>query len=81
MTHELKIYPEHYKEVLLGLKKVEVRLNDRNYQENDTLLLNEYNPNTRKYSGSQVTRKVDYIIRDVLGLNPNYVIMQTSKPL
>jgi ASC-1-like (ASCH) protein len=81
MTHELKIHPEYYKDVLLGLKKVEIRLNDRNYQENDTLLLNEYNPNTRKYSGSQVTRKVDYIIRDVLGLNPNYVIMQISKPL
>ena len=81
MTHELKIHPKHYKDVLLGLKKIEIRLNDRNYQENDTLLLNEYNPTTRKYSGSQVTRKVDYIIRDVPGLNPNYVIMQLSKPL
>jgi hypothetical protein len=81
MTHELKIHPEHYKEVLLGLKKVEIRLNDRNYQENDILLLNEYNPNTRKYSGSQVTRKVDYIIRDVAGLATSYVILQISKPL
>lgn len=81
MTHELKIYPEHFKEVLLGLKKVEIRLNDRNYQVGDTLLLNEYNPNTRKYSGSQVTRKVDYIIRNVAGLNYDYVIMQISKPL
>lgn len=81
MTHELKIHPEHFKEVVLGLKKVEIRFNDRNYQENDTLLLNEYNPITRKYSGGQVIRKIDYIIRDVAGLSASYVILQISKPL
>lgn len=81
MTHELKIYPEHYKEVLLGLKKVEIRFNDRNYQEGDTLLLNEYYPDNQRYSGCQVIRKVDYIIRNVAGLNYDYVIMQISKPL
>jgi Domain of unknown function (DUF3850) len=81
MTHELKIYPQHYRAVLLGLKKVEVRLNDRNYQERDTLLLNEYCPQTQKYTGFQVVRNVDYILKDVAGLNPNYVIMQISKTL
>lgn len=81
MTHELKIYPEHYKNVMLGIKKVEVRLNDRNYQENDILLLNEYDPNKQKYTGSQVIRKVDFIVKDVAGLAPDYVVMQISKPL
>lgn len=81
MTHELKIYPQYYRAVLLGLKKVEVRLNDRNYQERDTLLLNEYCPKKQKYTGFQVVRNVDYILKDVAGLNPNYVIMQISKPL
>lgn len=81
MTHELKIYPEHYKNVLLGIKKVEVRLNDRNYQENDIILLNEYDPNKRKYTGSQITRKIDFLIKDVAGLAHNYVVLQISKPL
>ena len=81
MKHELKIHPKHYKNVLLGLKKVEVRKNDRNYQENDLLILNEFDPKTEKYTGGQVKRTVDFIIKDVAGLEPDYVILQISKPL
>ena len=81
MKHELKIHPKYYRAVLLGLKKVEIRLNDRNYQENDLLILNEFDPKTERYTGSQLKRKVDFIIRDVAGLDPDYVIMQISKPL
>lgn len=81
MNHELKIHPEYYNQILLGLKKVEIRLNDRNYQENDLLILNEFDPKTERYTGSQLKRKVDFIIRDVAGLDPDYVIMQISKPL
>jgi len=81
MNHELKIHPEHYKNVLLGLKKVEIRFNDRNYQENDLLILNEFDPKTEKYTGGQVKRKVDFIIKDVPGLEPGYVALQNSKPL
>ena len=71
MNHELKIYPEYYKQILLGLKKVEIRLNDRNYQEGDLLILNEFDPKTEKYTSFQVKRKVDLIIRDVAGLDPD----------
>ena len=81
MKHELKIHPKYYRAVLLGLKKVEIRLNDRNYQENDLLILNEFDPKTERYTGLQLKRKVDFIIRDVAGLDPDYVIMQISKPL
>ena len=81
MKHELKIHPKYYRAVLLGLKKVEIRLNDRNYQEGDLLILNEFDPKTEKYTRFQVKRKVDLIIRDVAGLDPDYVIMQISKPL
>ena len=80
MTHELKIHPEYYKDVLLGLKKVEVRLNDRNYQEGDLLILNEFDPKTEKYTGVQVKRKVDYVLK-YKGLQPDYVVLQISKPL
>ncbi|OWP76861.1 DUF3850 domain-containing protein [Flavobacterium oreochromis] len=80
MKHELKIHPEHYKNVLLGLKKVEIRKNDRNFQENDLLILNEFDPKTEKYTGGQVKRKVDFIIKEVAGLEPDYVALQISKP-
>jgi hypothetical protein len=81
MNHELKIHPKHYRGVLLGLKKVEIRLNDRDYKVGDLLLLNEYDPETQKYSGCQVIRKIDLIIKDVVGLDPGYVALQISKPL
>lgn len=81
MKHELKIYPEHYMNVLLGIKKIEVRKNDRNYQERDILILNEYDPKTERYIGGQVIRKVDHIVKNVTGLDPEYVVLQISKPL
>lgn len=62
MIHELKIITEEYKEVLLELKKVQLRKNDRNYQVGDILYLNEYDSQNKKYTGSQVIRKVDYIL-------------------
>lgn len=79
MTHELKIHPKYYRGVLLGLKKVEIRLNDRNYQADDLLILNEFDPQTEKYTGGQVKRKVDLVIKDVPGLEPDYVALQISK--
>jgi predicted metallopeptidase len=81
MTHNLKIHPNYFKDVFLNLKKVEVRLNDRNYQENDILVLNEFEPLTEKYTGIYIIRKVDYVIKDVAGLAPDYVILQISKLL
>ena len=81
MEHELKIHPNHYKDVLLGLKKIEIRLNDRNYQERDLLILNEWDPTSKKYTGNQVIRKVNYIVSDVPGLNPDYVALQIFQPL
>jgi ASC-1-like (ASCH) protein len=80
MTHELKIHPEHYTDVLMGLKKVEIRLNDRNYQEGDLLILNEFDPKTERYTGGQVKRKVDYVLK-YQGIQPDYVVLQISKPL
>lgn len=79
MTHELKIHPQYFKDVLLNLKKFEIRKNDRNYQEGDVLILNEFNPETQKYTGNQVKRKVFYILKDAPGLLPDYVILQITK--
>ena len=81
MNHELKIYPVHFQNIMLGLKKVEIRKNDRNYQERDLLILNEYDPISGRYTGEQLIRKVDFIIKDVDGLYPDYVILQISKPI
>ena len=79
MNHELKIHPEHFKDVMLGIKKTEVRLNDRNYQESDILILNEYDPKTSRYTGEQTIQRIHHIVKNIDGLNPDYVILQIVK--
>lgn len=75
-SHQLKIHPEYFKEVLLGHKTFEIRLNDRNFQVGDTLILQEYNPITQTYTGRQLARVVTYILHGpAFGLQPDYVIM------
>lgn len=32
MIHDLKTWPEHFRDVRAGIKTAELRLNDRNYQ-------------------------------------------------
>lgn len=41
MKHHLKIEPEYFKEVFFGNKNFEIRLNDRDYQVGDLVVLNE----------------------------------------
>lgn len=44
--HELKSWPQFYKDVEKGYKTVEVRCNDRNYQPGDVVIFKEYVPPT-----------------------------------
>lgn len=53
MTHRLKTWPNHFREVILGAKTFEIRLDDRNYAVDDTLVLAEYDPANREYTGQE----------------------------
>jgi len=61
-THDLKIHPEHFKAVCEGSKKAELRVNDRDYKVGDLLLLREYFPETKEYSGHVTKQRVTHII-------------------
>lgn len=50
-VHELKIWPQFFEDVLSGAKKYEVRINDRDYKRGDRLLLHEWNPETKEFTG------------------------------
>jgi len=62
MIHELKTWPEYYHEVEKGNKTFEIRMNDRNYQVGDTLILREYNPFWQSYTGKCMAVIVTYIL-------------------
>lgn len=56
MIHKLKILPEFFPLVEKGKKRFELRKNDRNYQEDDILLLQEYFDG--EYTGRQCVVKI-----------------------
>lgn len=80
IKHELKINPEFFKEIKDESKNFEIRKNDRNFCVNDILVLKEYDPDTKQYTGRTIDRIVDYILfGGQYGLEEGYVCMSIRK--
>ncbi len=60
---EKKIWPEYFEKVVKGVKTFEVRLADWECNEGDTLVLREWNPETKKYTGRKIEKKVICVVR------------------
>ena len=60
-TIEKKIWPEYYEAVASGKKKFELRLNDFNIEEGDTLILKEWDPETKEYTGREIAKKITFV--------------------
>ena len=56
-----KIWPEYFEAIVSGKKKYELRLNDFVINEGDTLVLEEWDPKTQKYTGCEVEKRVTYV--------------------
>lgn len=56
-----KIWPEYFEAVSSGKKKFELRLNDFEVREGDILVLEEWDPKTKKYTGRKIEKKVTYV--------------------
>lgn len=56
-----KILPEYFEVVFSGKKKYELRLNDFDIKEGDTLLLEEIDPATRELTGRIIEKTVSYV--------------------
>lgn len=59
--HDMKIWPEYFRDVKAGRKKAEIRLDDRDYKIGDLLHLMEYLPRKKQFTGKSVMRKVTAI--------------------
>lgn len=62
MKHELKTWPVAFDLALSGAKMFEIRVNDRNFQVGDELLLCEYDLATDRYTGREIRRKVTCVV-------------------
>ena len=74
MIHQLKIFPDHFNDVISGRKTFEVRRNDRDFHVGDLLALNEYDA-VFGYTGRSCLVRTDYILKDERYCKPGYVIL------
>ena len=58
-----KIWPKCFKDVKSGKKKFELRLADFKVKTGDTLLLQEWNPRKKEYTGRKIKKKVNYVLK------------------
>lgn len=83
MEHKLKIKTEHLYNIVWGKKTSEVRLNDRDYQVNDWVLLYDYDQlgttkNIMPHDQYNASYKISHI-HSGFGMQDNYVILSFKK--
>ena len=80
MLHTLKSTPFSFKRFRTGKIHSDVRINDRNYSVNDTLIINEYEITGDYYTGRYVRCTItNIIILDILGIQfTGYVLLYFS---
>lgn len=79
-THDLKITPGHFQSISDEIKTFEIRKNDRGYKKGDYLLLREWNPDTKDYTGRSLIRRAIYILDDSNYVLQEYVVISLQVP-
>ena len=60
---EKKIWPKYFGLVKSGQKRFELRLADFKIKGGDILVLREWNPKKKEYTGRKITKKVNYVLK------------------
>lgn len=63
MIIKKKIWPEFFDDVASGTKKFEVRLADWKCHPGDVLVLEEWDPITKKHTGRKMEKEVKYVLK------------------
>ncbi|MER1544303.1 DUF3850 domain-containing protein [Enterobacter cloacae] len=77
ITHDLKIYPEHFSAVCTGVKRAELRKNDRDYRAGDTLHLMETPCGSCHATGEFINVTITHVA-DVGEWMPGYVLLSIA---
>lgn len=75
MIHELKTLPQYFNAVVSGEKSFEVRKLDRPFHKGDLLALNEFDAETKCYTGNSCLVYIDYILTDSEYVKSGYAIL------
>lgn len=63
MIIKKKIWPEFFNLIKSGKKRFDLRVANFDIKEGDTLVLEEWDPQIKAYTGRKITKKVGYILR------------------
>lgn len=77
MIHNIKCKPEYFEPLIAGLKSSEVRENDRNYQVDDMLNIQEFGP--QGYTGRSTQRVVTHVLKNFPAVEKNYVVLSLKQ--
>ena len=57
------MWPAEFNAVIAGKKKIDIRVADFGINEGDTLILEEWNPETKQYTGRSIGSKVVSVMK------------------
>lgn len=77
--HTLKCWSNFYQAIVSGAKKCELRINDRDYQVGDMLLLQELDQDSGVLTGASYRVRVTHIVDVFIGLRPGYVALSIEE--
>ncbi len=78
--HELKTWPIVFDALLLRAKTFEVRKDDRGYAVGDKLVLKEWSPDTKTYTGRTMRALITYLLPGGrFGIEAGYVCMSIRR--
>ena len=74
MIHVIKILPAYFNAVKCGVKRFELRKNDRNYKSGDIVIMREWNG--FEHTGDEVAVTITYVLKDCpeYGLEKGYCV-------
>lgn len=72
-VHDVKLGATFFDDVKTGRKTFELRKNDREYKEGDTIVMHEYKDGTT--TGRTIEKKIVYMLEDFTGLEDDYCIL------
>ncbi len=58
-----KTWPDLFELIKAGKKKFDLRLADFDIKEGDTLILEEWDPEKKEYTGRKIEKKVTYLLK------------------
>lgn len=81
-THDLKTWPFYFAAVWSGDKNFEVRRDDRPYAAGDVVVLREFEPSTKTFTGRRVQAEITYVLRDAeaFGVVPGFAVLSLAWP-